>query len=286
MQDFMTELKEQCIWFHWIWDKDKDGRLTKVPKASAGGPTGTSPDWSHTWATFAEAEATLSARKADGLAFKIPDGYFFLDADDYSLDDPFIQMLLNRFNSYTERSVSGGGIHIYGKCDPTKIPFETDKKGRKRLDGAYYVKHPTNHLELYIGGLTNRFAVYTEDVVWKEPLRECTDAVLTTLDSNMRREITPKGNPSVIAPEAIFRTIPLSSRHRDPSKVKNSKLCGTVKFPKANLEAKLIWLYAPSSHFGAVAIWSRWTGFSGNPVLCVRNGKSVMITVLQPLKKR
>lgn len=200
MQDFMIELKEQRIWFHWIWEKNKDGNLTKVPKSSRGGSTGTTDNWSHTWATFAEAEATLAERKADGLAFKIPEGYFFLDADDYSLDDPLIQMLLNRFNSYTERSVSGGGIHIYGKCDPAKIPFTINKKGEKKLDGAYYVKHPTNHLELYIGGLTNRFAVYTEDVVWKAPLRECTDAVLSTLESEMRREDAPKEKPTVIAP--------------------------------------------------------------------------------------
>ena len=200
MQDFMTELKEQRIWFHWIWEKNKDGNLTKVPKSSRGGSTGTTDNWSRTWVTYAEAEATLAERKADGLAFKIPDGYFFFDADDYTLDDPLIQMLLKRFNSYTERSVSGGGIHIYGKCDQTKIPFTTDKKGRKKLDGAYYVKHPTNHLELYIGGLTNRFAVYTGDVVWKEPLQECTDAVLTTLDSNMKRETVPKEKTTVIAP--------------------------------------------------------------------------------------
>ena len=129
---------------------------------------------------------------ATGVGFVIPEGYFFLDADHYSLDDPFIQLLLERFNSYTERSVSGGGIHIYGMCDINQLPITTDKDGKKKVDSAYYVKNPNNSLELYIGGLTNRFAVYTGDVVWEEPLKECTAAVLTTLKCNMLRSSNPK----------------------------------------------------------------------------------------------
>ena len=41
MQDFMADLKAQRIWFHWHWEKDKDGRITKVPHSAKGGSTGT-----------------------------------------------------------------------------------------------------------------------------------------------------------------------------------------------------------------------------------------------------
>ena len=192
MEDFMAELKELRIWFPWVWKPTKSGKPSKKPIAATGGPTGTTEDWSHTWVTYDEAAAATESLHAAGVGFKIPEGYFFLDADHYSLEDPFIQLLLERFNSYTERSVSGGGIHIYGKCDFGQLPITTDKNGKKKVDSTYYVKNPNNDLELYIGGLTNRFAVYTGDVVWEQPLRECTAAVLTTLNCNMRRSSKPK----------------------------------------------------------------------------------------------
>ena len=199
MQDFMADLKAQRIWFHWHWEKDKDGRITKVPHSAKGGATGTTVNWAHTWVTYDEVLAIKESHNASGLGFKVPDGYFFLDADDYALDDPLMQELLQRFNSYTERSVSGGGIHIYGKCDRAKLPFITNKEGKQKLDPAYYMKNPHNRLELYIGGLTERFAVYTGDVVWAEPLKECTEAVLTTLETDMKREEIPQAK-SVNAP--------------------------------------------------------------------------------------
>ncbi len=187
MEDFMAALKAQCVWFLWRWESRKDDKPTKVPFAVNGGPTGTSDKWSHTWVTYDEAVAAVESQHAAGVGFKIPTGYFFLDADHYGLDDPFIQVLLKRFDSYTERSVSGGGIHIYGKCDFSQLPTVEAKEGKAKLDKAYYTKNPNNRLELYIGGLTNRFAVYTGDVVWEQPLKECTPAVMTTLEKNMRR---------------------------------------------------------------------------------------------------
>jgi primase-polymerase (primpol)-like protein len=192
MDDLIAELKQQRIWFCWVWKQTQNGKPSKKPIASTGGPTGTSENWSHTWVTYEEAMAAVETIHAAGVGFVIPEGFFFLDADHYELNDPFIQLLLERFNSYTERSVSGGGIHIYGKCDLNQLPITTDKDGRKKIDSAYYVKNPGNNLELYIGGLTNRFAVYTGDVVWEEPLRECTAAVLTTLKCNMLRSTKPK----------------------------------------------------------------------------------------------
>ena len=187
MEDFMAELKRQPIWFLWQWKSSKTGKQTKVPLSAHGGPTGTSAEWAHTWVTYDEAVAAVETQHAAGIGFKVPEGYFFFDADDYALDDPFIQTILERFNSYTERSVSGGGIHIYGKCDFSQLPIVTDKDGKPKLDKAYYSKNPHNRLELYVGGLTNRFAVFTGDVVWEQPLKECTAAVLTTLEKNMRR---------------------------------------------------------------------------------------------------
>ena len=58
---------------------------------------------------------------------------------------------------------------------------------REWLDKAYYMKNLNNKVELYCGGITNRFAVFTGNVIWDEPLKECTEALLTTLDKDMRK---------------------------------------------------------------------------------------------------
>lgn len=186
MANAMQELMDMKIWF--LWRKEIDGdRINKIPFAACGGATGTNEKYRHTWVTHDEAVTAMKKQSAAGVGFVIPKGYFFLDIDHIPLTDSFVQMLLERFNSYTERSVSGGGIHIYGKCDLNNLPTYADKNGNLRLDKAYYMKNPNNNLELYVGGLTNRFAAFTGDVILDEPLRESTAAVLTTLDKNMRK---------------------------------------------------------------------------------------------------
>ena len=62
-----------------------------------------------------------------------------------------------------------------------------DDNGRLQLDKAYHMKNPHKGTELYCSGITNRLAVFTENVIRDIPLKECTDALLVTLNKNMRR---------------------------------------------------------------------------------------------------
>lgn len=188
MEDNMLELKQQKIWMLWRLDK-KNGKPTKVPFSSKGGPTGTDEKWKATWVTYDEAVAAKkNFKRASGIGFKIPEGYFFIDIDDRKLSDPFVKTIFSRHDSYAEYSVSGTGIHQYGKCDFTKLPTYIEESGKLCLDRNFYTKNPNNKMELYIGGLTNRFAVYTGNVIEDKPLKECTSAILTTLDKDMRRK--------------------------------------------------------------------------------------------------
>ena len=182
----LEELKSQPVWICWNF-REKDGRKTKVPCAASGDKTGTNDEYRDTWVTFDEAKAAAAEKHYSGVGFVIPEGYFFLDIDHKPLDDPYVVKILERFGSYAEKSVSGEGIHIYGKCDFSKVP--TEKKDDKlKLNRKYYTKNPNNGTELYIGGLTNRFAVFTEDVVQNESLKECTNAILVTLNKDMLRD--------------------------------------------------------------------------------------------------
>lgn len=183
----MDELKSQKIWLCWNYETRK-GKRTKVPISASGTATGTNSEYAHTWVTYDEAIKAADKHGYNGVGFTIPQGYFFLDIDHKELTDPFVQLMLERFNSYAEYSVSGGGIHIYGKCDIDRVPTYLDKDGKLRLDKAFYMKNPHNSTELYCGGITNRFSVYTGNVIHNVPLKECTDALLVTLDKDMRRK--------------------------------------------------------------------------------------------------
>ena len=182
----MNELMQQKIWFCWNFET-RNGKRTKVPISAYGTPTGTNAPYANTWVTYEEAAKAVKEHGYDGVGFKIPEGYFFLDIDHKDLSDPYVQLLLERFDSYAEYSVSGGGVHIYGKCDISRLPSFIDNTGKLRLDKAFYMKNPNNDTELYCGGITNRFAVFTGNVIRDVPLKECTDALLVTLDKNMRR---------------------------------------------------------------------------------------------------
>lgn len=141
---------------------------------------------------------------AAGVGFVIPEGYFFLDIDHADKDDPRVQTMLSRFDSYSEYSVSGNGLHIYGKVDLQKLPIAPDKNGKPRLDKQFYMKNPNNGIELYIGGLTNRFAVFTGNSVVVLPLKDCTTAVLTTLDKDMRKAEKVKYSASRDGDKELF----------------------------------------------------------------------------------
>ena len=182
----MQELKAQKIWVCWRYTMVK-GRRTKKPFSTYGTATGTDEPHSHSWVTYDEAVSAAKDKGFDGIGFIIPKGYAFLDIDHRHMEDPLVQTMLRRFDTYVEHSVSGEGIHFYGKCDFDKMPLVPDKKGKLKLDKVYYTKNPNTEMELYIGGATNRFAVYTGNSVCDVPLADCTAAILTTLDKNMRR---------------------------------------------------------------------------------------------------
>lgn len=182
----MTNLKEKRIWVLWDYIEVK-GRKTKKPISASGSPTGTNAEYQGTWVTYQEAVSAKKHLNADGIGFVIPKGYFFLDIDHKELTNSFVQMMLQRFHSYAEISPSGNGLHIYGMADMSKIPIFQDKEGKWKLDRQFYMKNPNNGTELYLGGLTNRFATFTGNAVQELPLANCTEAVLTTLDQDMRR---------------------------------------------------------------------------------------------------
>lgn len=228
----MEELKQRKIWMLWR-RKESDGRVAKIPCTAKGKACGTSSDYEKDWVTYQEAKQALNKIKADGIGFKIPEGMFFLDIDHRDLQDPEVQEILNSYDSYCEYSVSGAGIHIYGICDVSKLPIWTDPRDKKRkLAKEYYVHHPENGLELYIGDLTNRFAVFTENIIRDGKLRDCTGALLDTLNRHMRR---PSSSP--IADKKAERIIQELRNQKNGAKFSKLFDTGVLEGCKSQSEA-------------------------------------------------
>lgn len=183
----IDELKNRKVWM--LWKKqERSGKTSKMPFSAAGKACGTNETYRDTWVSYEAAAQAVKAQKADGVGFKIPNGMFFLDIDHLDLNDPMVNALVERFDSYTEYSVSGTGIHVYGLCDTSAMEeIVVDKEGKQKLSDGYYMHHPSNGLELYIGELTNRFAAFTGNVIADKPFRDCTQDVRHVLNQYMKK---------------------------------------------------------------------------------------------------
>lgn len=188
MNKTIEELKNMPIWM--LWKRHQYGNhASKKPYAADGSPCGVNDEYQDAWVTYDEAQHAAAGQQANGVGFKIPSGMFFLDIDHRDVQDPLVQEMLSLYNSYSEYSVSGEGIHIYGLCDISALPIYTDTKdGTKKLSKEFYTHHPKNGIELYVGALTNRFAVFTGNVILNQPLMDCTNAIVDTLDRYMRKK--------------------------------------------------------------------------------------------------
>lgn len=180
----MEDLKKQKIWICWTLSKG-----TKKPISAHGTPTSANVrKHGHTYVTYEEALQAKEEKGYTGVGFVIPEGYFFLDIDHRPQDDPLCQTLFERFESYCERSQSKEGFHIYGKCDLSQIPQANGK-----LASRFYTNNRLLGLEIYIGGLTSRFACFTDDVFKDLPIADCTQSLLVTLRHEMlKQEVTRK----------------------------------------------------------------------------------------------
>ncbi len=185
----LDELKAQKIWFLWNYIPGKNGKKTKVPMSVSGGVTGTWDNFRNTWADYDTAIRSKEKLSAASTGFKVPDNMYFLDIDGRAFDDSFVQLLLERHDTYAETSPCGNGIHILGTCDNYQLAFTIDEgKDRITVSREFYQKNPNNHIELYFGHATNRYATFTGNALNDKELTDVTAACLTTLDKDMRRK--------------------------------------------------------------------------------------------------
>lgn len=185
----MNELKSKRVWICWQYEKDKDGRPTKIPYNARTGGRAMSNN-PQTWSDYKTAFEACT--RYSGVGFMFADGICGVDIDGengHTEANPLQNEILTLFEgTYIERSPSGSGFHILFKYDLSKIPTIEGKDGAKKLDTNYYQKNPSNGLECYFSGLTNRYFTYTGNrVSATDEITDKTEEVLYFLDKYMYR---------------------------------------------------------------------------------------------------
>jgi putative DNA primase/helicase len=130
----MTPLPQWCVYRL----EEVNGERTKVPYDPTTGYKASTTD-PKTWASFEVALAAYQDLGSyNGICFMLTEeaGIVFIDLDNCIIDgniEPWAEEIVKRFNSYTERSQSGRGLHILikgtkpgNKCRTTKYPHKVE----------------------------------------------------------------------------------------------------------------------------------------------------------------
>jgi len=188
----IKKLKQQQIWVCWCYEEDKDSRPTKVLYNTKGYKTGTSTEYQSQWSTYEEASKAVNVHGFDGIGLILIPGIGGIDIDHKAADSTVANDVRKLMNTYEELSPSGEGIHHLFTVDVNKIPISINSRDEKKLSNDYYSKNPHNDLEIYIGGLTNRYLTFTGNIISDLPLLDRTDEVLTFLDKYMKKALFSK----------------------------------------------------------------------------------------------
>ena len=133
--NFPAELTALKQWIVWRLE-ERDDDLTKVPYQTIDVPrTGAMSNNPATWSTFEKAVAFHRSSEwttGIGFMFSATDPFFGIDLDkcrdpETGVIEPWALDVVRRFQTYTEVSVSGRGIHIIGEGS---LPPGGRRKGR------------------------------------------------------------------------------------------------------------------------------------------------------------
>lgn len=132
IKNIPTEMRNRKQWVAFQITKGEDGKLKKMPINPNTGraASATSPE---DWGTFGEAMAAHKKYGCQAIGFVLTkdDPYFFVDLDKcVDLEtggvEPWAMQIVEDFNTLTERSISGTGLHLFGEGS---VPPGGNKKG-------------------------------------------------------------------------------------------------------------------------------------------------------------
>lgn len=180
MYDNLPQNLKSCGAFClWQYEKDRTGRITKVPYQISG-VKASSTD-SSTFTTFAEAVDHMDGYSGIGLG--VFDDLAAIDIDHCVVDGALSEMaqdIIGIMDSYTEYSPSGTGVRILFRV--RDVSYDKNR---------YYINNRGIGLEVYVAGYTNRFVTVTGNAISGIDVEERSDALMAVLDKYMRKEEKP-----------------------------------------------------------------------------------------------
>ena len=134
VENIPGDMKALRQWVLWRGEH-RGGRWTKVPYCAAGDRASSSD--SNTWADFGSAEGAYKSGTWDGIGFVFAEGGGLTGIDlDHCVNqdgelEPKAAAIVSAIGSYTEYSVSGGGLHIIARAS---VGQGIRASSRSRLD--------------------------------------------------------------------------------------------------------------------------------------------------------
>jgi hypothetical protein len=156
---FPQEMRNVGQWVGWR-EELRNGKFTKIPINPLTGYNAATNDGS-TWSTYEQALHAAQNYNLNGIGFVLTTstGIVAIDLDNCRDPEtgkltPMAERIVQEFNSYTEISPSGRGVHIYvlGKLPPGKRRIE----GIEMYDSVRYMTVTGKGLESVSGKLESR----------------------------------------------------------------------------------------------------------------------------------
>ena len=215
MDNLPTEIRRGKRWIVWKKEIREDGRLTKVPYQPNRTDKRAASNRPQEWGTLAEAQAAVqdTRNELDGIGVMMYDGLCGIDID-HCIDETGAlnekgTAVTELMRTYTERSPSGTGLHLYFEANG----FQFDKE-------KYFikpVKEPGAGLEVYVSGATNRFLTVTGDRYGSWEFGDRSEQLQTFLDTFMLRPKPPERRPIAqdSAPVSLDSVVPIKTMMKD-----------------------------------------------------------------------
>ena len=164
LDNIPAEMRNQKRWVNWRLEPRRNDpiKMQKTPYMSFALDRRASSTNPKHWSSFKQAAYKYSNGNCDGIGFVLGEGYVLIDLDHCIIDGKLTDQsreIIKLLDSYTERSPSGTGVHIFVK---TNLDI-----GNRRTEG----------LEIYS---KDRYSTVTGDCKRPKPI-EFRDAELQTL---------------------------------------------------------------------------------------------------------
>lgn len=135
------EMKDLHNWCAFSSAKDENGNFKKkIWNCNVGTKTWAKSNDPSTWTTFSDALEYARKNGCDGLSFALTpeSGIFCVDLDDCKIEGKYTDTAWGVYNAakqtYCERSVSGEGLHFFGKKAPG---VDFSELGNKNADSTF-----------------------------------------------------------------------------------------------------------------------------------------------------